>query len=75
MKFPMQIVNNYQSLTIVTNTHIPGVTWDVDLPLNLILIRKKTTHKPEQSPHKAWGYKYKTMKKRKHIRLDCSRAI
>ena len=40
MKFLVQIVNNYQSLTIVTKTHIPEVTWDSDLPLNLILIRK-----------------------------------
>ena len=36
MKFPVQMVNNYQSLTI------PGVKRDVDLPLNLILIRKKS---------------------------------
>ena len=40
MKFPVQIVNNYQSFTIVTKTHIPGVTWDVDPPLNPILIKK-----------------------------------
>ena len=40
MKFPVQIVINYQSLTIATKIHIPEVTWDPDLPLNIILIRK-----------------------------------
>ena len=35
----VQIVNNYQSLTIVTNSHISGVTRDVDPPLNLIVIK------------------------------------
>ena len=43
MKFPVQIVNNYQSLTIATKTHIPRNTSNVDPPLNLILIKKITT--------------------------------
>ena len=40
MKFLVQIVNNYQSLTIATKTHIPGVTGLVDPLLNLIVIKK-----------------------------------
>ena len=40
MKLPVNIVNNYQSLTIVAKTHNPGVTWGVYPPLNLILIIK-----------------------------------
>ena len=35
----LQMVNNYQSLTIVTKTHTPGVTRDKDPPLNLIVIK------------------------------------
>ena len=41
MKFHVQIVNNYQSLTIATKTHILAVTWLVDSLLNLI-VKKKT---------------------------------
>ena len=37
MKFPVQTVNNYQSLTIVIKTPNPGFTGDIDPPLNLIL--------------------------------------
>ena len=40
MKLPVNIVNNYQSLTIVTKTHNPGLTWSVYPPLDLILIIK-----------------------------------
>ena len=40
MKLPVNIVNNYQSLTIVAKAHNPGVTWGVYPPLNLILIIK-----------------------------------
>ena len=36
----MQIVNNYQSLTIATKTHIPGVTERVEPLLNLTVIKK-----------------------------------
>ena len=39
-KFHMQIVNNYQSLTIATKTHIPGVTERVGPLLNLTVIKK-----------------------------------
>ena len=38
-KFHVQIVNNYQSLTVITKTHTPGVTGDVDPPLNLIVTK------------------------------------
>ena len=37
MKFHVQIVKNYQSLNIVTKTHIPGVTGGIDPSLNLIV--------------------------------------
>ena len=39
-KSNVQIANNYQSLTIATKTHSPGVTGDVDPLLNLIAIKK-----------------------------------
>ena len=39
-KSHVQIVNNYQSLTITTKNHTPGVTGFVDLLLNLIFIKK-----------------------------------
>ena len=38
-KSHVQIVNNYQSLTIATKTHIPGVTGCIDPLLNLIVIK------------------------------------
>ena len=41
-KSNVQIVNNYQSITIATKTHSPGVTGDVDPLLNLIAMKKKT---------------------------------
>ena len=38
-KSHVQIVNNYQSLTIAAKNHTPGVTGFVDLLLNLIVIK------------------------------------
>ena len=38
-KSHVQIVNNYQSLTIAKKTHIPGVTGRIDPLLNLIVIK------------------------------------
>ena len=43
MKSHVQIVNNYQSLTIATKTHLPGVTGLVDPQdtyIYLIVIKK-----------------------------------
>ena len=39
-KFHVQIVSNYQSLTVATKTYIPGVTGHVDPLLNLTVIKK-----------------------------------
>ena len=36
----VQIVNNYQSLTVATKTYIPGVTGQVDPLLNRTVIKK-----------------------------------
>ena len=41
IKFPMQIVKNYNSETNVLKTHILGVTGDIGPLLNLILIKKE----------------------------------
>ena len=43
-KSHVQIVNNYQSLTVATKTYIPGVTGHVDSFLNLTVIKKKKTY-------------------------------
>ena len=40
-KFHVQIVSNYQSLTVATKTYIPGVTGHVDPLLNLTVIKKR----------------------------------
>ena len=40
MKLRVQLVNNYQSLTITTKTDIPGVKGHVDPLLDLIVIKK-----------------------------------
>ena len=40
-KSHLQIVNNYQSLTVATKTYIPGVTGHVDPLLNLTVIKKR----------------------------------
>ena len=40
-KSHLQIVNNYQSLTVATKTYIPGVTGHVGPLLNLTVIKKK----------------------------------
>ena len=40
MKLRVQIVNNYQSLTIATKGFTPGVTWLVDPLLNVVVIKK-----------------------------------